>query len=197
MRSYLTGRRQRVKIGSTTSAWLEIQKGVPQGSILGPLLFNVFINDFFYVIDADDNTLSVTHSNQTVLATILQGKAEEAIDWFSNNAMAANPDKFQSILLAPSIRETLIKPINIKDSTITTARSVNILGIEIDDKLKFNTHINSICRKAARQLNVLRRLSSLLDQESRMAIFRALIVSNFNYCPLVWHFLWKDKHIQN
>ena len=89
---------------------------------------------------------------------------EEAIDWFSNNAMAANPDKFQAILLAPSIRETLIKPINIKDSTITTARSVNILGIEIDDKLKFNAHINSICRKAARQLNVFRRLSSLLDQ---------------------------------
>ena len=200
MRSYLTGRRQRVKIGSTTSAWLEIQKGVPQGSILGPLLFNVFINDFFYVIDgcniynyADDNTLSVTHSNPTVLATILQGKAEEAIDWFSNNAMAANPDKFQAILLAPSIRETLIKPINIKDSTITTARSVNILGIEIDDKLKFNAHINSICRKAARQLNVLRRLSSLLDQESRMAIFRAFIVSNFNYCPLVWHFCGKTN----
>ena len=104
--------------------------------------------------------------------------------------MAANPDKFQAILLAPSVRETLlIKPINIKDSTITTAHSVNILGIEIDDKLKFNTHINSICRKAARQLNVLRRLSSLLDQESR--IFRAFIVSNFNYCPLVWHFCGK------
>ena len=128
MRSYLTGRRQRVKIGSTTSLWLEVKKGVPQGSILGPLLFNVFINDLFYVIDgcniynyADDNTLSVTHSNQTVLATMLQGKAEEAIDWFSNNAMAANPDKCQAILLAPSVRETLIKPINIKDSTITTA----------------------------------------------------------------------------
>ena len=77
---------------------------------------------------ADDDTLSVTHSNQTVLATMLQGKAEEAIDWFSNNAMAANPDKFQAILLAPrTVRETLIKPINIKDSTITTAHSVNIL----------------------------------------------------------------------
>ena len=58
--------------------------------------------------------------------------------------MAANPDKCQAILHAPSIRETLIKPINIKDSTITTARSVKILGIEIDDKLKFNTHINRI-----------------------------------------------------
>ena len=199
MRSYLTGRRQRVKIGTTTSAWLEIQKGVPQGSILGPLLFNVFTNDLFYVIDgcniynyADDNNISVTHSNQTVLATVLQGKAEKS-HWFSNNAMAANPDKFQAMLLVPSIRETLIKPINMKDSTITTARSVNILGIEIDDKLKVNTHINSICCKATRQLNVLRRLFSLLDHESRMAIFRAFIASNFNYCPLVWHFCGKTN----
>ena len=90
-----------------------------------------------------------------------------------------------------TLDELFCQPINIKDSTITTAHSVNILGIEIDDKLKFNTHINSIYRKAARQLNVLRSLSSLLDQESRMAIFRAFIVSNFNYCPLVGHFCGK------
>ena len=111
----------------------------------------MFLLTIFYVINrciiyncADDNTLSVTHSNQTVLATMLQGKAEEAIDWFSNNTMAANPDKFQAILLAPSVQDTLIKPTNIKYSTITTTHSVNILGIEIDDKLKFNTHINSM-----------------------------------------------------
>ena len=55
---------------------------------------------------------------------MLQGKAEEAIDWFSNNAMAANPDKFQAILLAPSVLETLIKPINIEDSTITISHIV-------------------------------------------------------------------------
>ena len=66
-------------------------------------------------------------------------------------------------------------------------------GGHVDIFPYFYPCINSICRKAARQLNVLRRLSSLLDQESRMAIFRAFIVSNFNYCPLVWHFCGKTN----
>jgi hypothetical protein len=63
--------------------------------------------------------------------------------------------------------------------------------VDIDEKLNFTSHINKICRKAGRQINVLRRLATLLDTESKLAIFKAFVVSNFNYCPIVWHFCGK------
>ena len=67
--------------------------------------------------------------------------------------------------------------------------SVKLLGVHLDRHLDFNKHIKELCRKAAYQLNVLQRLARHLDQEGRMAIFRAFIISHFNYCPLlVWHF---------
>jgi hypothetical protein len=114
MSSYLSQRRQCVKIGASTSSWLDIVKGVPQGSILGPLLFNIFTNDLLYVIQncqvynyADDNTICAADRDLTKLKATLQAKSEEAIDWFHQNAMVANPDKFQAIFLAPSRAERL------------------------------------------------------------------------------------------
>ena len=68
-----------------------------------------------------------------------------------------------------------------------------MLGITIDDKLSFNTHVSNLCKKAARQLNVLCRLSNLLDEKTKLIIYKAYIFSNFNYCPLVWHFCSKTS----
>ena len=64
---------------------------------------------------------------------------------------------------------------------------------ELHDKLKFDIRVSSMCKKAAKQLNALKRIGHLLDQSSRLTIFRAYIMSNFNYCPLVWHFCSKKK----
>ena len=104
--SYLGNRQQRIKIGPHTSDWEDLLKGVPQGSILGPLMFNVFINDIFYFVHnsvlynyADDNTLSYTHPDCSVLKNVLERDSETLIDWFEVNSMKANPDKFQAICL--------------------------------------------------------------------------------------------------
>ena len=103
--SYLSNRKQQIKIGNIVSTWENIQKEVPQGSILGgPLLFNVFINDILYFIKhcdlynyADDNTLSFHSPNFDEVVNVLQQESNILINWFHFNCMQANPEKFQAI----------------------------------------------------------------------------------------------------
>ena len=106
--SYLTNRYQRIKIQSKRSLWSLLTKGVPQGSVLGPILFNIFINDLFLFIEtcdicnyADDNTLSFSSNTLEALVQALQTDAHASIDWFKNNYMQANADKFQVMFMKP------------------------------------------------------------------------------------------------
>ena len=104
--SYLRNRRYRVKIMGICSDWATINRGVPQGSVLGPLLFNIFLNDLFHVKMsceianyADDNHLYYENQCQNTLKYVLENDVNSATTWFENNYMCANPDKFQSIIL--------------------------------------------------------------------------------------------------
>ena len=162
LHSYLSNRKQQIKIGDTVSTWASLTKGVPQGSILGPLLFNVFINDIFYFINkstlfnyADDNTLSFYTSNFDEPISVLQSESNILIDWFHFNMMQANPDKFQSVAIGKSTfsKKPLFK---IGDADITCEKVVKLLGIDIDYKLNFDTHIQGLCKKAATQINILK-----------------------------------------
>ena len=82
---------------------------------------------------------------------------------------------------------------NIFDISIEYTDVVNLLGVTFDRTLCFNTHISDICRKASKQLNVLKRFSSILSAKNKLLVYTSFIISQFQYCPVVWHFCRKSK----
>jgi hypothetical protein len=199
IRSYLTGRKQCVKVGNVSSSLKNIEKGVPQGSILGPTLFNIFVNDIFSFVKqsklvnyADDNTLSFSHKHLTTLRQTLEEECNSLIKWFSANGMRANPDKFQAIAIG---KKSALKNLmfDIRENVLNGVDTVKLLGVTIDSLLNFDTHIKNVCLKASRQINALRRMGKHLTLGGRKAIYHAFILSNFNFCPLVWHFCSKGN----
>ena len=193
MKSYLTGRKQRVKIGDTRSEWMLMKRGVPQGSITGPLLFNLFINDMFYSITnectiynyADDNSISYHNKNVDQVKVTLELALDEALKWFTLNKLQANPSKFQAIYFSRT--EHCQLTLNIQDICIKSEPCAKLLGIIIDNKLTFAEHVSTVCKKAAGQLKALSRLSHLLNAKSKLDVCNAFVMSNFMYCNLVWH----------
>ena len=177
-----------------------ISQRVPQGSILGPLLFNIFINDLFRFIEkctlynfADDNSMSYSSSTlQTVLSNLLID-CRIAVEWFSNNGMKANPNKLQFMILSPNSADDIELKLD-ENSTLRSEKSVKALGVIIDNRLTFSDHISACCLKAARQLNALARFSKYLDPKSKSIIYNSFTRSNFEYCPLVWHFCGKTNN---
>ena len=162
-------------------------------------MFNVFINDIFYFIKhsslynyADDNTLSFSSPDYDILISTLEAESQVLIDWFKDNKMQANPDKFQVLAVG---KKTFAKnpSIKIQNNILSCEETVKLLGIDIDYQLKFDQRISNLCRKASQQLNVLKRLGSYLTKLNKLTIFHTFILSNLNFCPLAWHFCTEKK----
>ena len=117
--SKLSHRKQRTKIGSSFSSWFDIYIGVPQGSILGPLLFNIFINDLFLNVIksevcsfADGNTLYSFGKKLDTVFSNLKYDLENVMSWFQANSLKANPNKFQFMVLGDKQNTSLVLNIN-------------------------------------------------------------------------------------
>ncbi len=120
----------------------------------------------------------------------LKHDSKIAIHWFHQNILEANPSKFQ---LSFTSKELLPSFIDINDTRIERESKIKLFGITIDDKIKFNKHIDILCKTAARQINVLDRSSGIFDLKEREVIHHKFILAKFNYCPLVWHFCDKSS----
>ena len=193
LRSYLMNRKQRVKIGSSRSLWLNMERGVPQGSLTGPVLFNIFINDLIVSLKdkcylynyADDNTLACIHKDPKKVKINLEEASQDALRWFKCNFMEANPSKFQAMVLSRKNCDILF---NIEGNVVKPTNCVKLLGMCLDDQLNFNEHVKEITVKCARQVSAMGRLSKQLNVSCKQKIFDAFVLSNFNYCTSVYHF---------
>ena len=195
--NYLTNRKQRCKVGSSYSSLENITSGVPQGSVLGPLLFNIFINDLFFFIKessttnfADDNTIYAYGDSIDEVNFKLENDIENALHWFEINQMVANPNKFQLMFLGTRKKTKLC--LRIGDKSCVSTSSVTLLGVEIDWKLNFNLHVKNITNKANNKANSLSRLRNKLDTNQKLSLYHSYILSAFGYCPLIWMFCGKS-----
>ena len=168
---YLQNRKQRTKIGSTYSDWENITSGVPQGSILGPLLFNIFLCDLFFEDEnnyfanyADDTTPYSVGSTTTEVLENLSGITKKLFTWFANNQMKANDDKCHLLLSSPDDSSL----IQIENSTIKCSKVKKTI-----------TH---------RKLSALSRIANYMELPKRRILMNAFFKAQFNYCPIIWMF---------
>ena len=166
--SYLTDRKQRTKVNSSFSQWSHIKTGVPQRSILGPLLFNIYINDIFYFVTkgnltnyADDTTPFAIDTTLDVLLYSLETDTSVLIKWFHNNYLKMNPDKYHLLI---TNRDNGVS-INVDNKIIECSNSVKLLGRTIDNRLHFNDHISYLCKKVSVKLHALARISNLMNHD--------------------------------
>ena len=192
IKSYLTKRKQRVKINGSYSTYRDITIGVPQGSVLGPLLFNIFINDIFLFVQntsvcnyADDTTIYACNSNLDTIINRLETDSSILAKWFSENYMKLNEEKCHFMIFGNKNKDSVVA---IGKSTIKESEYEKLLGVTFDKKLSFTKHVQDLCKKAHQKLHALARLSNYIDPIKLKLLMDAFITSQFNYCPLVWMF---------
>ena len=211
-KNYLSGRSQKVEINGTLSDPLDIDISVIQGSILGPILFLCYINDFwsitslFSVLFADDTTGLGKGKNLRDLTMYVNNELQKIANWFRANKMALNVAKtkfmvfrtrgkiidphdchlvYNSNEMGLPENQALIYPIERIHNEGET-RSFKLLGVLFDEYLTFDDHISNVCTKISKSLFCINRVKKFVNESTRKTLYFAMIHSHIVYCMSIY-----------
>ncbi len=197
MESYLTNRKQYVDVDDVKLEMLMVTTGVPQGSILGPLLFIIYVNDianannfFNFIIYADDTTLSTT--TEVILNNINNDNIESKInselacinEWLKYNKLSLDISKCKYVIFHKPQKRINQLQLNIENIAIDRVSDFNFLGLTINEHLNWKSHTDKLSNKISKTMGVLNKLKHFVPLNARVMIYNSLILSHLKYCIL-------------
>jgi len=203
-RSYLSGRQQKVKCnGLLSSNTNNIDTGVPQGSILGPLLFLIYMNDFSNCcpdtkcfLYADDTSIFLTQSNLPALQHSLDVNIPKIVDWLCSNRLTLNVKKSSYQLYSSRITSDDKLVIDINGARMIRTPTVKYLGLYLDENLKWKSHIKHVTNTVSRHIGVIGRAMKVLHCKHALMLYSALCLPFLSYCVNIWGNTFKTHLIK-
>jgi len=193
-KSYLSEREQYVSIDNINSSCTNVNCGVPQGSILGPLLFLVFVNDFpncsnrfEYFLFADDTSLSLPFPRKRLnsIHTDINEYLCDVSDWLNNNKLMLNVDKTKYMIF--TYRNSFsLQSVKFNGADIECVRSMRYLGLIFDNNLNFDAHIDMVASKMSRNVGIICKICHFFPRSALVSIYYAIVHPYLTYCIEAW-----------
>ena len=205
-KDYLCNRSQRVNVNGVLSKSRIISKGVPQGSILGPKLFSIFINDMPNVLQyskivmyADDTSIYTEGDNLSDIRNKLQIDINNIIHWLEINRMVMNYEKTKCMVIGTHGRLSRVMQSNesslniiCNNHTIEEVRSFECLGVIIDNELLWKDHVSKVSKKVSQKIGILRRLKAYVNENTLLTLYNSMVLPILDYCCIVWGNRFKE-----
>ena len=175
-----------------------VKCGIPQGSILGPLLFLIYINDLPECLNkatsplfADDTNLTVACDHETIeeVELAMNNDLARIKEWLLANKLSQNVAKTEFMLIGSDykINNLVTQPIiKIDQTKIKQVFKSRVLGVDIDNKLKWTNHIDIVAKRVSSGIGAIRRIRDFVDRDTLISVYNALIRPHFDYCSEVW-----------
>jgi exonuclease III len=203
--SYLQGRFQNVTVDGKMSKEREVTVGVPQGSVLSPLLFNLYVSDMAKQIDgakihsyADDTTMTVSSDSMQTLVQHLEDQSRDVLSYMASNGLVANPSK-TGLLIFRNQKEKKHPEVTIMcgDSTIKESKTEKVLGVKLSSSFKWTEQEKAVTNALRHKVFMLKRLASKLPQDCLIKVLDGLVMSAVRYCLPLWRPAGMNKNLSN